>query len=178
MPSSTPSGNDRHVVLVGMMGTGKTTVGRLLAERLDRPFVDSDAVIEAETGRTVRQIFETDGEPAFRRLEADALRRALDDETPSVIAAAGGVVLDPANRQLLRECDGHVVWLRGDPAVLATRVVGADHRPLLGDDPAGALTRLDAQRRPFYAEVADQVVDVDVRGPAEVADAVLAAVPA
>jgi shikimate kinase len=175
MPSSTPSGSDRHVVLVGMMGTGKTTVGRLLAARLGRPFLDSDAVIEAETGRTVRQIFETDGEPAFRRLEAAALRRAVGSPVPSVIAAAGGTVLDPGNREVLRDA-GHVVWLRADPAVLVERVDGADHRPLLAVDPARALERLDATRRPLYAEVADQVVDVDVRSPDEVVDVVLAAV--
>jgi shikimate kinase len=150
-----------HVVLVGMMGSGKTTVGRQLAAALGRQLVDSDAQVEARTGRTVRQIFEADGEAAYRQLEREALVAALDGAEPSVVAAAGGVVLDPANRAVLRSA-GTVVWLRADPEVLAGRVSrGRDHRPLLGDDPRAALVRLDAERRPLYEEVAEHVVDVD-----------------
>ena len=84
------------------MGSGKTTVGRLVAERLDRPFLDSDEVIEARTGRTVREIFATDGEPAFRALEADVLAEALGTAPPAVVAAAGGTVLAEANRVAMR----------------------------------------------------------------------------
>src|SRR4051794_31328522 len=89
----------RHVVLVGMMGAGKTTVGSRLARRLDRPFVDSDVQVERRAARTVRQIFETEGEAAFRAIESEALAEALASEEPAVIAAAGGTVLDPVNRQ-------------------------------------------------------------------------------
>ena len=84
---------DGHLVLVGMMGTGKTTVGTVLAQRLGRPLIDSDAEVEARTGRTVREIFETDGEAAYRALETEALVDALASPVPAVIAAAGGVVL-------------------------------------------------------------------------------------
>lgn len=162
-------------MLVGMMGSGKTSVGRQVAVALGRPFVDSDEQVEAATGRTVRQIFETDGEPAYRVLERAALVRSLDLAEPSVIAAAGGVVLDLGNREALRR-GATVVWLRARPEVLAGRVTSGDHRPLLADDPLGTLTRLTGERRHLYEEVADHVVDVDGMGPADVAARVVALV--
>ncbi|MGH9272428.1 MAG: shikimate kinase [Ilumatobacteraceae bacterium] len=152
-------GPPRHLVLVGMMGAGKTTVGEAVAARLDRRFADSDELIEARTGRTVREIFEADGEAAFRALETEALVEALDDHEPLVIAAAGGVVLRQANRDALTRDDALVVWLQADPEVLADRVEVGDHRPLLGDDPEAALRRLLPEREQWYAEVADEVVD-------------------
>lgn len=159
-----------------MMGSGKSTVGALVAEALDRPLVDSDAQVEARTGRTVREIFESDGEAAYRVLERAALLAALDGTVPAVVAAAGGVVLDAGNRAALAAA-GTVVWLRADPSALVGRVAGGeDHRPLLGRDAGATLARLDAERRPLYREVADHVVDIDELGPAEVAEAVLAVV--
>jgi len=153
---------DAHLVLIGMMGSGKTTVGRRVAERLGRRLRDSDAEVEARTGRTVREIFETDGEAAFRTEEAQALAEALDDPEPVVVAAAGGVVLDPDNRARLRDA-GTVVWLDATPEELARRVTRGSHRPLLGDDPLTALRRLDGERRPLYEEVADHRVPVGGR---------------
>ena len=144
------------------MGSGKSTVGRRVAARLGRRLRDSDAEVEARTGRTVREIFETDGEPAFRAEEARALAEALADPVPAVVAAAGGVVLDPANRDRLRAA-GTVVWLDAPPEDLARRVGSRNHRPLLGDDPLVALRRLDGERRPLYEEVADHVVPVGRR---------------
>ena len=155
-----PRPSNEHVVLVGLMGSGKTTVGRQVARRLDRPFIDSDAEVEAATGKTVREIFEDVGEAAFRRVETDVLVRALDSRPPAVIAAAGGVVLDPTNRRLLRE-RATVVWLRGRPETLARRVTRGAHRPLLDGDPAAALARMHADREHLYEEVADHVVDID-----------------
>jgi shikimate kinase len=108
-------------VLIGMMGSGKTTVGRVLAERLGRGFVDSDEVIQSRTGRTVREIFESDGEAAFRVLETDALLDALEWREPLVVAAAGGVVLAEENRQALRQGAARIVWLTAPVAVLAAR---------------------------------------------------------
>jgi shikimate kinase len=166
---------DGHLVLVGMMGTGKTTVGTVLARRLGRPLIDSDAEVEARTGRTVREIFETDGEAAYRPLETEALLDALASPVPAVIAAAGGVVLAERNRQALKEQAGLVVWLRADPAVLAGRVGHHDHRPLLdNDDPAGTLVRLAAERTPLYAEVADVIVDEGTKAPDQIVDEILA----
>lgn len=159
------------------MATGKTTVGRLLSEILDRPLLDSDAQVEARTGRTVREIWRTDGEPAFRLLEAEALADALDANEPVVIAAAGGVVLAERNRRRLAAADVDVVWLRADPSTLLARVRAADdeHRPLLDTDPAGMLERMATDRTPLYAEVADVVVDVDQLAPVEVVDHIAAA---
>jgi shikimate kinase len=159
-----------------MMGAGKTTVGRAVAERLGWAFVDSDQQVEARTGRTVAAIWRAEGEPRFRRLEAEALADALAaaEVEPTVIAAAGGVVLDPRNRALLRELSP-VVWLRGRPETLAARVGTGTHRPLLGDDSLGALTRLSAEREPFYREVADAVVDVDGTASDRVVEQVLEA---
>jgi shikimate kinase len=163
-----------RVLLVGMMGAGKTTVGRLLAERFDCPYVDSDEQVEAATGRTVPELFEADGETAFRAAESAALAGALAADGPIVVAVAGGAVLDPANRDLLRR-SGTVVWLRAEPATLAGRVGDGAGRPLLDGDPAAAVDRLDRVRRPLYREVADVAVDVDGLTAAEVADQVLKA---
>jgi shikimate kinase len=149
-----------HVVLVGMMGSGKSTVGAALARRLGRPFFDSDAMVEARTGQPVAAIFAERGEAAFRAEESRALADALASPEPAVIAAAGGTVLDPGNRRELNAA-ALVVWLRADPKVLAARVRPGDHRPLLAVDPEGTLRRLADERRELYSEVADLIVDVD-----------------
>jgi shikimate kinase len=163
------------ILLVGMMGAGKTSVGRRLAEMRGWEFFDSDRQIEAMTGRTVAEIWRGDGEPAFRKLEAQVLADALASSTPRVIAAAGGTVLDENNRRLMR-LHHPVVWLRGRPETLATRVTSGVHRPLLDEDPAGTLHRLAAERRPYYEEVADVIVDVDDLTPEQVVACVEAAI--
>jgi shikimate kinase len=152
------------------MGTGKTTVGRLLAARLHVPFVDSDDVIEAREGRTVREIWLSDGEPAFRSLETTALRDSLDASAPSVVAAAGGVVLAEQNRSALRHADAVVVWLTADPAVLVARATMGDHRPLLDGDARATLEAMASDRDPLYREVADTTVDTACRPPQDIAD--------
>jgi shikimate kinase len=156
-----------------MMGVGKSTVGRLVAAELDRPLFDSDEMIEERTGRTVREIWTTDGEAAFRALETETLLEALAEPEQSVIAAAGGVVLSERNRAALQGADAHVVWLLADVELLVDRVRNGMHRPLLDDDPETVLRALDAVRAPLYQEVADAIVSVDHRSPHDVAKAVL-----
>jgi shikimate kinase len=160
-------------VLVGMMGVGKSTVGRAVAAQLGRTLLDSDDMIESRTGRTVREIWITDGEPAFRALETEALRDALTAPDPAVVAAAGGVVLSDVNRQLLSSSGACVVWLRAGIDLLADRVRAGGHRPLLDEDREATLRRMEEERAPLYQEVADAVVSVDHRSVNEVVKAVL-----
>lgn len=165
---------DQHLVLVGMMAVGKTTVARVAAARLARRVLDSDEMIEKRTGRTVREIFAEDGELAFRALETDVLRLALASDEPAVIAAAGGVVLNTDNRAALKGSKAHVVWLCADTATLLQRIHSGGHRPLLDDDPAGTLQRMFREREALYREVANAIVRVDHRSVDEVVEAVLA----
>ena len=164
---------NRHLVLIGLMGSGKTTVGRIVAERLRRTFIDTDAEIERRTGRSVREIFATDGEPEFRRIETQVVADVVADPVPCVIAAAGGVVLEPANRTALREGSCRVVWLVAEPAALLARVQHGAHRPLLDDDPEGTLNRMAAEREQWYRATADAIVRVDGRSVQDVVEAVL-----
>ena len=164
---------DQHLVLVGMMGVGKTTVARVIAVRLGRRVFDSDAIIESRHGRTVREIFAEDGEAAFRELETEVLLEALASPEPAVIAGAGGVVLSQTNRDALKAAAARVVWLCADPETLVQRVQGSGHRPLLDDDPGGTLQRMFRDREALYREVADAIVLVDNRSVSDVVEAVL-----
>ena len=148
------------MVLVGLMGSGKTTVGKKVAKVLGAPFVDADVELEARTGRMVADWF-TDGEDAFRAAEADLLADVLAGPTPTVVGAGGGVVVRKANRRRLREADVCVVYLHGEPGFLASRAKAKPHRPLLADaDPAEVLGRLYDERDGWYRDVADAVVEV------------------
>jgi shikimate kinase len=161
-----------RILLVGMMGAGKTTTGHLLAERLGWAYRDSDADVEAATGLTVPELFARDGEAAFRRAEATVLAEACADPSPSIVSVAGGAVLSEDNRRLIAS-SGIVVWLRARPETLAARVGDGIGRPLLGDDPAEAVVRLDAVRAPLYAELADVVLNVDELTAVAVADRII-----
>ena len=150
--------------MIGMMGAGKTEVGALIANKLNRAYIDNDAQVEHLTGKTVAEIWRDGGEEEFRRHESAALRAAIQSPAPSVIAMAGGAVLDAVNRKQIAEA-GTVVWLRAEIETLARRLRNDedDHRPLLSG-PIGledVLQRLADERRPLYTELADAVVDVD-----------------
>ncbi|MFV0308645.1 MAG: shikimate kinase [Desertimonas sp.] len=166
--------DDRHLVLVGLMGTGKTTTARLLAHKLDRQLVDSDQLIESQTGRTVREIFLDDGEAAFRALETSALRDALAQQTPLVIAAAGGVVKSADNRAALVASGAVVVWLDASLDILTARTASAGHRPLLDDDPAAALAGMATERRDWYDEVSTMRIDTTDLTPEQVSETIIA----
>ena len=163
-----------RILLVGMMGCGKTTTGEIVARRLGWDYRDSDADVEAMTGRTVPEIFAGSGEAAFRQAETEVLATACAGARPTVIAVAGGAVLNAGNRQVIRQC-GTVVWLRAEPHRLAERVGDGAGRPLLEGDKDEIMARLLTERAPHYAEVADAVIDVDHLTPDQVADRVLAA---
>lgn len=158
--ATTPSGGGRlekTVALVGLMGVGKSTVGRKLAETLSAPFVDSDEEIEKAAGLTVQEIFDKLGEPEFRRGERRVIERLVNGP-PIVLATGGGAFMDASTRALLKE-KATTVWLRADLDLIWKRVNRRDTRPLLKrDNPKQVLADLAAARAPVYAE-ADIVVD-------------------
>lgn len=166
----------RPLVLVGLMGAGKTTVGRRLAARLNIPFVDADAEIEAAAGRSISEIFADFGEAEFRKGEREVIARLLKG-TPLVLATGGGAFIDPATRARVKEL-GCSIWLKAPIELLVERVKRRDTRPLLrSGDPAEILSRLAEARYPAYAE-ADIVVESG-SGPHDVVvDAIIAALAA
>ena len=179
MAESTPSLRQRlggrSLYLIGMMGSGKTSTGRPLAERLGYGFVDADAVIEQAAGCTIPEIFERDGETGFRELETQVMS-AICQRHSLVVATGGGVVTQRKNWGLLHS--GIVIWLDVMRDQLLARLrADATERPLLQTpDPEAALDDLLAQRKPLYAE-ADLTVVIDQEDPATVADGILQLLP-
>jgi shikimate kinase/3-dehydroquinate synthase len=153
-----PHPKNNNIFLVGLMGAGKTTIGRLLARKLNRRFVDADHEIEARTGATIPWIFEIEGEACFRRREADVIRD-LSAQQGLVLATGGGAVLDPKSRALLAE-RGTVIYLRASIGSILQRTAHDKNRPLLQTaDPRGKLEQLWTERDPLYREIADLVID-------------------
>ena len=147
----------RTIVLVGLMGAGKTKIGRRLAARLNLPFFDSDSEIEAVAGETIEEIFRNRGEAVFRNGERRVIARLLSQPT-HVLATGGGAFMDPLTRQLIGRC-GVSIWLRADLEILAARVARRNNRPLLqGSDPRSVLAELIERRDPVYAQ-ADITID-------------------
>lgn len=152
----------RTVALVGLMGAGKSSIGRRLGQALGLPFTDADAEIEAAAGASIEEIFARDGEATFRNGERRVIARLLDGP-PQVLATGGGAFMDPRTRGLMRQ-RAISIWLRADLETLLVRVARRSNRPLLkAGDPRAVLTRLMAERYPVYAE-ADITVDT-VEGP-------------
>ncbi|MFZ5734505.1 MAG: shikimate kinase [Pseudomonadota bacterium] len=152
---------DRSVVLVGMMGAGKSTIGRRLAARLHLPFVDADQEIEAAAGMSIPDIFAAHGEPYFRDGEARVIARLLDNG-PSVLATGGGAFLRQETRERIAK-RGISLWLRADAAVVLRRVKRRADRPLLQTaDPAATIERLIAERTPFYQQADIEILSRDV----------------
>lgn len=165
--------HQRTIALVGLMGVGKSTVGRRLAKRLGLPFADGDTEIEAAAGMTVSDIFAGLGEAEFRAGEARVIRRLLHAPR-MVLATGGGAVLNPETRAVLKT-RATTVWMRADLETVASRVQRRDTRPLLrGRNPLEALTAMAEVRNPFYA-MADVTVDVASGAHAEAVDGIIQA---
>lgn len=149
------------------MGAGKTTVGRKLAHRLGRQFLDADDELEARSGRTIADWFRDHGEGGFRDAESDLLATMLAEPEPIVLGSGGGVVIRPENRSELRRDDVFVVYLHGAPAFLASRTPRRPHRPLLDTaEPHQLFEEQYRIRDPWYREIADHIVEI---GPSEAA---------
>ncbi|QJE74024.1 shikimate kinase [Aerophototrophica crusticola] len=163
----------RTVVLIGLMGAGKTSIGKRLATRLHLPFVDADHEIERAAGCTIQEIFDRYGEAGFRDGERRVIARLLDQPV-QVLSTGGGAFMDPITRALIRD-KGLSVWLRADLDLLVHRTARRDHRPLLRQgDPREVLRSLMEKRYPVYAE-ADLTVDSDDSPPDVTTDRVVAA---
>ena len=166
--------NGRHLVnlaLVGFMGTGKTSAGRLVADQLRFEFLDTDELIQTQTGRTIADIFAKNGEPAFRALEKNIVNE-LAARKKTVISTGGGL---PANAENLASLKTHalVVWLCASEEKIWERVRSQSHRPLLHDpDPQGKIHQLLALRTPFYRQ-ADVLINTDLRSAREVAQQIV-----
>ncbi len=166
--------SDRHVVniaLIGFMGAGKTSVGRLVAEQLHFEYLDTDELIQSRARRTITEIFATDGEPAFRKMESDLVKE-LAQHTRTVISTGGGLPVNPENLAGLKAC-ALVVCLWASPEKIWERVRHQTHRPLLhGPDPQRKIRELLAVREPFYRQ-ADVLLNTDLRSAREVAQQVM-----
>jgi shikimate kinase len=150
---------DRHVVLIGLPGAGKTSVGRQLARLLERPFADADEQLELTAGCTIPRLFRERGEAEVRRLEAQLLAELLGRDCPLVVSAPGAAEIGDDNRALLAE-SAVVFWIQGSIRLL-TELSDPTHRPRVVDGHEDALVRLDGELSVLYEEVADCVVDIE-----------------
>jgi len=161
-----------RVILIGPMGSGKTTIGQLIAKRLDIAFRDTDQVVEEETGRTVSDIFLEDGEDAFRLLEKGVLRNELLSDG-TVLALGGGAPISIDAQSALRAIASPVVYLDISLATVAPRIGFNRDRPLLLHNPRGQWQTLMEARRPIYESIADTVIDVNTKSETEIVDEIL-----
>jgi len=161
-----------RVILIGPMGSGKTTIGQLIAKRLDIAFRDTDQVVEEETGRTVSDIFLEDGEDTFRLLEKGVLRNELLSDG-TVLALGGGAPISMDAQSALRAIASPVVYLDISLATVAPRIGFNRDRPLLLHNPRGQWQTLMEARRPIYESIADTVIDVNTKSETEIVDEIL-----
>lgn len=166
-----------RVLLVGLMATGKSTVGRAIADVTGWPCVDNDVLLERSTGQTAAQLLAEHGEQRLREAESDVLTLLVSMPGPFVAGVAAGTILDERDRERIGS-GGHVVWLRADVATIVRRVAGQADRAWLEDDPEAVLTAMAAERSPLYEAVADQVLDMDRLTPEQAARLVVEALPA
>jgi shikimate kinase len=157
----------RHIVLIGLPGSGKTTVGRIVAEKLSAGFVDVDSILNRKEGKPIAMIFAEKGEPAFREMERKEMEAALANQ-PSVIAPGGGWAAQPGALEAARAA-GYVIYLKTRPETAASRAAPSGTRPvLMGEDPEAQMRNLIKEREPFYAR-ADAKVETDKKTPDQIA---------
>jgi len=170
--------NVPNIILVGPMGAGKTTIGRLLSQSLVREFYDSDKVIEENAGADIPWIFDKEGEEGFRKRETCTLAHMLNHQDERIVlATGGGIVMRDENRKLLRDSNALVVYLYASVAQQLYRTSKSNHRPLLQNgDPKATLKKLFQVRDPLYREVANVIVETDSRHPKSVANKTLDAI--
>ena len=166
--------NNRHVVFIGAMGAGKTTIGRPVAGALGRPFLDNDALLEASTGESAAQLSDRDGIDALHRAEAAIVVDALRGDVPAVITAAASTITDAGVRAALAEY-AWSAWLRADHATLAARLPESDERPFRTADAERLVADQAAERDALFAEVADGTFETGRSDPADVVKALLRA---
>lgn len=158
-----------NVILIGFMGSGKSTVGIALSYRLQCVLTDTDKMIERKEGRSISEIFASEGEAYFRQKETELLEKLKKEKGKQIFSVGGGTPLRPENRKLLREL-GTVVYLKASPETVYERLRGDTTRPLLqGDDPMGKIKRLLGERGEIYREAADIIVETDRKRPARIA---------
>lgn len=167
-----------RVLLIGMMGAGKTTIGHVLAAMTGWDYLDNDELLFRATGELTPDLLRDRGERALRDAESAALAMAFELDPPLIAGVAGGVVEAPADMARLRDGSAYVVWLRARIETLAARVGCGEGRPWLQPDPETALRRLHAGREQRYAAAASLIVDVEERRPDEIADEILAGLSA
>lgn len=163
----------KNVLLIGFMGAGKTTVGIKLSWRLRIPVDDTDKMIERRTGKSISEIFATEGEEAFRRMETELLKEISEQPYRRILSVGGGTPVREENRELLKKC-GKVIYLRVKPETVFERVKEDKTRPLLQcEDPLGRISELMDARKACYEECADVIIDVDEIDAAECAERIM-----
>ena len=164
----------QHIFFIGYRGSGKTSVGEILAAQLAREFLDTDAMIQAEQGRSIQQIFADDGQEAFRDFETQTIRACCDRNVPAVVSLGGGAILRAENRELFKCAD--VIWLRAAAEVLAARIsqdpASEGQRPGLSDAKTvlAEVELILAQREPLYTQCADMIVETADQTARQIAD--------
>lgn len=162
-----------RVLLIGMMGSGKSTIGRLVSDATGWPYIDNDELVRQFHGATARQILAERGESQMRAAESEALARGVRAPAPAVIGVAAGTILEPSSRELLR-AGGIVAWLQADAAAIESRAIGAEHRPWLDTGAESWIRNALVERDPLYASVADIVIETGASAAEESAAELLA----
>jgi len=158
-----------NIYLIGMMGSGKSTVGKTLSEKMHKPFIDLDSEIEKATGKNISEIFDTDGEKQFRKMETKQLKQYSE----SIVACGGGIVLKDENREFINE-NGATILLTASMEELSHRLSDSGNRPLLADDNTEeALTKLWLERQLHYLNTADFTIETDGKNPEQLTEEIL-----